>query len=105
MEEMIGLAVPYLPLIYALRWFMISFRNKTKSQWRTKKRLTKKSGVRQVSSMCQAVGCTKFSEWIVTCDILGKKNVEVYLCKKHSNTKKPLEVRISTTEQPLVPKN
>ena len=94
MEAMIGLAVPYLPLIYALRWFMISFRNKTK-----------KSGVRQVSSMCQAVGCTKFSEWIVPYDILGKKNVEVYLCKKHSNTKKPLEVRISTTEQPLVPKN
>ena len=91
---MIGLAVPYLPLIFALRWFMISFRNKAK-----------KSGVRQVSSMCQAVGCTKFSEWIVPYDILGKKNVEVYLCKKHSNTKKPLEVRISTTEQPLVPKN
>jgi len=27
MEAMIGLAVPYLPLIYALRWFMTFWRD------------------------------------------------------------------------------
>ena len=55
--------------------------------------------VQFLSNMCQAVGCTKFSEWIVPYDILGKKNVGVHLCKRHSNTKKPFEIRIPKTEQ------
>jgi len=32
---------------------------------------------------CQVVGCTRASEWIDKFDILGKKDVEVDLCRNH----------------------
>ena len=46
------------------------------------------------SNMCQVVNCTKFSEWIVPYDILGKKNVEVHLCKEHEKTNKSFTIEV-----------